>query len=267
MYHIKLTINGTALDMSYAGGYLIRTITGLTGASARITTAQHSSGYGEAFVGATVAGLPIRVEGYVLDSDTTAGTLIKTRLINDIVAGGTGTLEIYNGDTVHRVTEVVVSAAPTVTQEKHARFSFQLYSPRGIWHTSNAATISLDGASIADPVEKLVDGQMPAEYTFRAIAAMDAFGLSLCCDDMYLYLNFQLLAAGKLAAGSTLLVYRDNGRLRITIDGADAMKALDPRTNLWYLPVGRHNFSVLATGVAATLTYKPSYAGVILGGV
>jgi hypothetical protein len=77
MYHIKLTINGTALDMSYAGGYLIRTITGLTGASARITTAQHSSGYGEAFVGATVAGLPIRVEGYVLDSDTTAGTLIK----------------------------------------------------------------------------------------------------------------------------------------------------------------------------------------------
>lgn len=278
MYYALLTINGKSINFTpdYGGnGCYIKTITGLTGVTSKLQTAQHASGYGEAYTGATVAGQPIRIDGYILNDDT-MGRLMRKALVDAIVPKGTGTLTLYhvvNSDNQTELSiDVVVSQTPTITQEKRAKFSFALYAPRFVWYSSTASA-ALVQQGTTESIN--VIGQVDAEYTATIQSVTETLtSLTLTLDGgtrnaRSISLDLTQYSPSGVASGNFIYIRRVNGQLQVRVNNNDAMRTLDVTSTFWYLPVGTHTLELItnANSAAATVAYKAGYAGVIVSGV
>lgn len=277
MYYAILTINGKSINCApdYAGnGCYIKTITGLTGVTSKLQTAQHATGYGEAYTGATVSGQTIRIDGYILNDDT-MGRLMRKALIDGIIPKGTGTLTLYhvvNSDNQTELSiDVVVSQTPTITQEKRAKFSFTLYAPRPVWYASSASAVTVQQGT----TENInVIGQVDADYTAQIVSLTETLtSITLTLDGgtrnaKSISLDLTKYSPGGVASGNFIYIRRVDGRLRVQVNTSDAMRALDVTSTFWYLPVGTHTLELItnANSAAATVAYKAGYAGVIVSG-
>ena len=278
MYHAILTINGKTINFTpdYASsGCYIKTITGITGITSRLQTAQHASGYGEAYTGATVAGQPIRIDGYILNDDM-YGQLMRKALVDVIVPKGTGTLKlqhVVNSDNQTELAiDVVVSQTPTITQEDRAKFSFALYAPRPRWYAPTASAVTVQQGTTESII---VDGQVDAEYTATIVSAAETLtSVTLTLDGgtqsvQSISLDLTKYSPSGVAAGSFIYIRRVNGQLQVRVNNNDAIRTLDVTSAFWYLPVGTHTLVLTtnANSATATVAYKAGYAGVIVSGV
>lgn len=272
MYTISLEINGNTLLMDYDHGYLINTITGLTGLSGRLNTVQNAVSIGEAYVAGTVGGLPITITGKILDANNTA----KQNLLNEVVPLGTGTLTVYRSASegtrpaAYRTIDVVVQATPTITQDKHAKFSFQLYAPYPVWkaQTASAIAFAANGASNSITVLGQADAEFTLELSPAAGTPITTAGFMLdvgTANAKYLQFDFTKYAASGIT--ETVKVSVGNGAMVATLGTAatNITYCIDPHSTMLTLPAGSHTIMATAAGNAlARFAYYPSYVGVIV---
>lgn len=272
MYTISLYINGSTLLMDYEHGYLIKTITGLTGLSGRLNTVQNAVSIGEAYVAGTVGGLTLTVTGKILDANNTA----KQNLLDEVVPLGTGTLTIYRSASegarpaAYRTIDVVVQATPTITQEKHAKFSFQLYAPYPVWKAQTASAIAF--AANGESVSITVAGQADAEFSLDLSPAAGtpittaAFIMDAGTANAK-YLQFDFTKYNASGITETVRVSVGNGAMvaTIVVAGTDITYCIDPHSTMLTLPAGSHTIMATAAGSpVARFAYYPSYVGVIV---
>ena len=278
MYDIQLEINGKELRMNPGSGYYISTISGLTGVTANLELSQSNSGIGESFTGGSIKGLSLQVKGKILDGQTDK----KQALLDTVVPLGTGTISLYEkSDEIsgraepYRVTDIVVKSTPTITQEHNSKFVFTLYAPSPAWREATVKTVGLDGFASA-PTEVTVAGQVPADYTLK-ISVTTATKLKEFTlyqdwpDAVYgksLYVNFRKWNADGVSNTDKILIKQTNGRLSMTINGANANKCVWTQSGMTRLDVGTHKMLYAADAAStATLEFSPSYIGVVYNGV
>ena len=278
MYDIQLEINGKKLRMNSNSGYYISTISGLTGVTANLELSQSNSGIGESFRGGSVKGISLQVKGKILDGQTDK----KQALLDTVVPLGTGTLSLYekSGEISgrakpYRVTDIVVKATPTITQERNSKFVFTLYAPSPAWRESTVKTVGLDGLASA-PTAVTVAGQVPADYTLKisvtTATKLKEFTLYQDFPDAvygkYLYVDFRKWSADGVSRTDKILIKQTNGRLSMTINGVNANKCIWTQSGLTRLDVGTHKMLFRAAAAStATLEFAPSYIGVVYNGV
>lgn len=275
MYYCKLTINGTTLYLTHGNGIDISTISGLTGTSARLNTAQSSIYFGEDYTNGTVSGITLDIKGVILDGNTAK----KQALLNTVVPLGEGSLAIYKLDAdtsrwaAYRTIDVVVKTTPVITQEKHSKFSFSLYAPKPIWKAASAEAIVLTEYSATAVT---IDGQTNADYGVNiSIVSGSLKDMSIYFGDMptpmlgkYLYCNFRKYNADGVASGKPIAISRVKGKLILTIDGVKHNECIYAQSTLDSLSVGTHGIQISADAtITARVTYYPSYVGVLVDGV
>lgn len=278
MYDIQLEINGKKLRMNPGSGYYISTISGLTGVTANLELSQSNSGIGESFSGGSIKGISLQVKGKILDGQTDK----KQALLDTVVPLGTGTLSLYEkSDEIggrakpYRVTDIVVKSTPTITQENNSKFVFTLYAPSPAWREATVKTVGLDGFASA-PTEVTVAGQVPADYTLKIAVTtatkLKEFTLYQDFPDAvygkYLYVDFRKWSADGVSNTDKILIKQTNGRLSMTINGANANKCIWTQSGMTRLDVGTHKILFRADAAStATLEFAPSYIGVVYNGV
>ena len=278
MYDIQLEINGKNLRMNPGSGYYISTISGLTGVTASLELSQSNSGIGESFSGGSIKGISLQVKGKILDDQTDK----KQALLDTVVPLGTGTLSLYEkSDEIggrakpFRVTDIVVKSTPTITQESNSKFVFTLYAPSPAWREATVKTVGLDGFASA-PTEVTVAGQVPADYTLKisVTTATNLKEFTLYQDfpdavyGKYLYVDFRKWNANGVSNTDKILIKQTNGRLSMTINGANANKCIWTQSGMTRLDVGTHQMLFRADAAStATLEFSPSYIGVVYNGV
>jgi hypothetical protein len=273
MYTISLYINGSTLLMDYEHGYLINTITGLTGLSGRLNTVQNAVSIGEAYVAGTVGGLTLTVTGMILDANKTA----KQNLLDEVVPLGTGKLTIYRSasegvrrPSAYRTIDVVVQTTPTITQEKHAKFSFQLYAPYPVWKAQTPSAIAFTANGTSNSIT--VAGQADAEFSLDLSPAAGtpittaAFIMDAGTANAK-YLQFDFTKYNASGTTETVTVRVGNGAMVATlaVAGTNITYCIDPHSTLLTLPAGSHTIMATAAGnPVARFAYYPSYVGVIV---
>ena len=278
MYDIQLEINGKKLSMNPGSGYYISTISGLTGVTANLELSQSNSGIGESFSGGSIKGISLQVKGKILDGQTDK----KQALLDTVVPLGTGTLSLYEkSDEIggrakpYRVTDIVVKSTPTITQENNSKFVFTLYAPSPAWREATVKTVGLDGFASA-PTEVTVAGQVPADYTLKVAVTtatkLKEFTLYQDFPDAvygkYLYVDFRKWNADGVSNTDKILIKQTNGRLSMTINGANANRCIWTQSGMTRLDVGTHKMLFRADAAStATLEFAPSYIGVVYNGV
>ncbi len=278
MYDIQIDINGKKLRMNPNNGYYISTISGLTGATAKLELSQSNSGFGEAYVGGALKGLSLQVKGKILDEQTDK----KQALLNAVVPLGTGTLALYekgSGETgkvaPYRIIDVVVKSTPTITQERNSKFVFTLYAPSPAWREAVVTAISFDGtASAATAVT--IAGQVPADFTLKvAVTTTTKIKEFTLYQDFpsavygkYLYVDFRKWNADGVDSTADIVIQQANGRLSMTINGSNANKCIWTQSGLTQLDPGTHQMLFRASVPStAKLEYSPSYIRVVYNGV
>ena len=267
MYTASLTINSKTLALDMSHGYVVSTINGLTGVSGRLNTIPNSATIGEAYVDGTVGGLPLTVSGYILDNNFTA----KENLINTVVPLGTGTFTIYDqaaGDerpVAYRTIDVVVQQTPTVTQERHAKFSFQLYAPFPAWREQTAET---ETAGAGQGYSFTVKGQTNAEFVFTLTPAsgtpVKEFYVQIDSSKLFAVDMQKYNAAG---VSTPITVTINKGSVKVVTNSIDVTKCFYPQSTFLSLPAGAHTITITGVGTAtatSSISYYPSYVGVIL---
>lgn len=278
MYDIQLEINGKKLSMNPGSGYYISTISGLTGVTANLELSQSNSGIGESFSGGSIKGISLQVKGKILDGQTDK----KQALLDTVVPLGTGTLSLYEkSDEIggrakpYRVTDIVVKSTPTITQENNSKFVFTLYAPSPAWREATVKTVGLDGFANA-PTEVTVAGQVPADYALKisvtTATKLKEFTLYQDWPDAvygkFLYVNFRKWNANGVSNTDKILIKQTNGRLSMTINGANANKCIWTQSGMTRLDVGTHQILFRADAAStATLEFAPSYIGVVYNGI
>lgn len=281
MYSIQLTIGDDSLILDYAHGCIISTIDGLTGVTAKLTTVQSSTNLGVAVQKSSVSGQTLTVRGYILDHNVEA----KRALLSFLKPAAEGTITVNNLPvdgagrvTPYRWTEFVVKTTPKITQEKHAKFSFELFQPNPTWRAMDdvRVTVSTDPFS---PVTATVDGEAGADFEWYvyAIAPINNLSLIVTTPDLWhgvlAFTNLQKIDPNGVQG--TIYIRRENGRLKATIGNTSILKclALSPYL-LTALPPGECEFKGMATNTSGAnvecvtmLTYYPSYVGVVLDGI
>ena len=274
------------MRLNPANGYYVQTIDGLTGISASFESVKAISGHGESITRETIQPKPLTIKGLVLDGNTNA----KQRLLDVLLAGEECLLTIYQGyishsalviqgrATPYRQTKAFVKQSPIITQETHSKFSFVLTMPNPYWEDVTARTVTV--TSVAPNTAPTITGSVAPEFEYKYINSTNSYGATLYCgtnlvDAAYLYFNYTLLPGGYLPAGSTVHLWRENGRLRLTrtannVTNENIIQALYTNSTLWYLPVGNANkYWMSADGnfTNAKITYRPLYSGVLVDGV
>lgn len=281
MYTIKLTLNGTDMMIDHSHGYEIKTITGLNGLSSKISTVQSRTGVGEAFDFGTLSGINIRVDGYILDNNTTA----KEALRSHVLPLAEGTLTVYsllNTEGAHRLAPyrkigVVVKTAPTISAERHSKFSFTLYAPKPVFEEITPTRIILT-ANADEPASINVAGETDCEFTLTLRSAFYTFPTQLI-----LYLDgtntgnksFELDFLSDpdystwVSNPPNIAIYRDTGdKLHVTINGVERMDLMAPYSDFLMLPKGTHTIQMDMPGGSgnAFFEYTPVYYGVVING-
>lgn len=281
MYDILLDINGVQLRMNRTTGYIISTISGLTGTSAHLETAQNTSNFGEAYIDGSVEGITLQILGKVEGSDTDKAK--RQKLLDTVLPLGRGSLTLYEKNTVtsrlqpYRVIDVVVKETPTLSTatDKDVPFSFELYAPRPVWKQADEISIELQGTA-TEPTTVKVAGQAPAEYDLEVKVASnvtiqrftlyeDWTNLSTC---RYLYVDFTKYRESGVTARDTIRIKHIDGRLTCTINGENANRCIYSQSRLDMLAVGAWQMQIKAGGNSKfMLKYYPSYVGVVYDGV
>ena len=279
MYDISLSINGVTLAMNHGAGYDIFTISGLTGTTGKLNTAMSNLSLGEDYTYGTVSGITLNVRGVILDGNTEK----KQALLNTVLPLGEGTLSIYttpsSGDrpSLYRTIDVVVKETPTISQEKHSKFSFSLYAPKPIWKAPAAEAIVLTNTvSGGNTVEVTIAGQTKADFSLQiGVQANGLKDYSIYFGDAqtyilgkYIYLNFRKYDEDGVASGSTVKLFRDKGKITLTIDNVKHNECIYALSTLDALDIGTHTFHMDADANNLTrVIYYPSYIGVLVDGV
>lgn len=285
MYDIKIDRadnNSLTVTLDKSNGYYIQTIDGLTGVSASFESVKAVSGYGESITGKTIPPKSLMVTGLVLD----ANTMAKQKLLNVLVAGAEVLVTIYQGyssgaesrPSVYRQAKAFVKQSPIITQERHSKFSFTLTMPNPYWEDVEETTILVPNSF--PNTAPTITGDVPPEFTFSYKTTNNSYGATLNCGtsivpEKYLYFNYSVLSDGYLPAGSTVRLWRDNGRLRFvrTAQGVteeNIIQALYTNSSLWYLMSGniyKYWLSADGTSTNAAIKYRPLYSGVLVDGV
>ena len=277
MYDILLTINGNSLAMNRENGIDISTISGLTGTSAKLNTAQSNLYLGEDYTNGTVSGIVMNIKGVILDGDTAK----KQALLDTVMPLGEGTLTVYKKPSVgsrpaaYRTIDVVVRETPTITQEKHSKFSFTLYAPKPIWKAPTGTGITISGTG-QQSQEVTIAGQTAADYELIISVVSGSlkdytlyFGEGATpVTGKYMYLNFRKYNADGVSSGTAIKLSRVKGKLLLTIGGAKHNECIYAQSTLEAIDIGTHTF--LSSTDASTITairYYPSYVGVLVDGV
>ena len=267
MYIADLTINGTTLSLIPGNGYYISTIDGLTGVTGKLNTIPNAATIGEAYVDGTVGGKTLTINGVILDNNFTA----KENLNNAVIPLGTGTFTIYDvaaaneRPSAYRTIDVVVLSTPTITQEKHSRFSFQLYAPFPAWREQTAITETA-GAGLGYSIT--VKGQTSAEFEFTITPAsgtpVKSFYVQIDSGKLFAVDMTKYNANG---VTTPITVTFKKGSVKVVTNNIDVTKCFYAQSNFLTLPVGAHTITITGVGTAAatsSIKYYPSYVGVIL---
>lgn len=287
MYSIILTFDGTDYVLKHSTGYDIATISGITGLDGKIETVQNNIGMGDIYTGhGTVNGIPITVQGFILDGNTEK----KQQLCDILTPLRRGTLTLCNIDRSHRddvpyrKIDFIVKKTPAISQEKHAKFSFTLFAPTPFW--KDVSAVSIPGTT-AYPVTVDVEGNVDADYSLMVAVSADAHlaEIGVFCDQgttaqKHLYLDFRRLPTGYVTDDYVRVTWVD-GKMSIalTSDGSSIIQTLNTQSTLFKLPHGTHTFSTYMrdengnTIKPASFTaywviaYSPMYSGVVLSGI
>lgn len=274
------------MRLSPSHGYYVKNIDGLTGISASFEAVKAISGYGESVTRKTIQPKTLMITGLVLDGDTAA----KQELLDVLLAGEECLLTIYQRyinytsldvqlrPTPYRQAKVFVKSSPIITQERHSNFSFTLTMPNPYWEDVTTRTVNV--TRTAPNTAPTITGDVSPAFEYSYKNFTNSYGATLYCgttaaDAKYLYFNYTLLPSGYLPAGSTVHLWRENGRLRLTrtdnnVTDESIIQALYTNSTLWYLPVGSsNNYWMSADGnfTNAKITYRPLYSGVLVDGV
>lgn len=278
MYYITLTVGDETLILDHGHGYDISTIDGLTGVTARLDTVQSNTDLGVAVQSGSVGGQKLVVRGYILDHNVEA----KQALLSLLKPMARGTLVVYNlpyGEarqpTPYRQTDFVVQTTPKITQEKHAKFSFELFQPNPTWRAMEATTIAL--RTDMTPVTVTVDGEAKADFYWitQITSPITHLTISVTASDLRRgILAFDFSTLDPDGVTGTVQVRRENGKLKATIGTTDMMPYLTlSHYMLDGLYPGENTITAMAalngTGVdrPTLMRYYPSYVGVVLSGI
>ena len=285
MYDLKIDVGRNSVHLSPDYGYYVSTIDGLTGISASFDTVKAINGYGESITSKTIPPKNLVITGVILDKNTTA----KQAMLNCLLAGEEGVITIYQDymrtsgssrPSMYRRAKVFVKNSPIITQEQHSKFSFTLTMPNPYWEDVTEQTITVSTWGQSAPQLSNILGDVPPEYSFEYTASANSHGASLYCgasllSNIAFYFDYTKLTDGYLPAGSTVKLWRENGRLRLTrtdnnVINQNIIEAAYTNSSLWYLPVGNGNrYWLNAEGgfTNAKIKYRPLYSGVLVDGV
>lgn len=276
MYHIKLEVDGRELVLAQSTGYLIDTIDGLTGVETNFKTSQNNIQIGVSVGERTIGGQTLVVRGKILDHNTAA----KRALLSFLRPLAKGSLSLYDlpvesGASPYRVTDFIIKSTPKITQETHARFSFELFQPVPIWREQREQTITL-APNTTTTINVL--GETGADFDWVTTFITPAYNVALRLDrgtpqEKIIMLRF----IGDLDSGSVIVSSR-GGRFTVAkglVNGENWIKNLYVGANLMTtLPPGQHTAEVLATytdgsvvSYGSYIRYNPSYVGVVLDGI
>lgn len=269
-YKVSLTIGNETINMYPLGqqgsGYpaiLVATIDGWTGMEANISKSATMNGIGETVTAKTIGGRTMQFKGYILDGNdqtqfaaklnmlrllqpNTAVTVTFTPL-NTVAAQGVVTL---TGD-------AIVKASPTITQEKHSRFVFDLYFPFPYLRTAVSESIELT-ENLNASVSTIAKTEAPTPYTFTGtvksggkLKEFTLYGsggnISIRCD------LSKIVSTGYLSGGDQFMLTcdYDKASLDIVASGNTARSSnnqcIDLTSTFWLLPVGATGFRVETT--------------------
>lgn len=283
MYNIALATiddnpqNVERLSLFSNQGYYIDTIEGLTGIESKIETQPNVNAAGESYVGHSIHGKTLTIKGKILDEQTEK----KQALLDFCKPARELWLEIYTKDTspsstrlvAYRKTRVRVQVTPIISQTKHSRFSIVLKMPYPFWlaadKTEYELSLGLGFINIFGDVEPDYEIQFTIPSSSESIFVLHFYyGLSAEDAPRRMTFDFTKTTAGQATAGDIVKVWRENGRLRCTINDDNAINIIDLNSTLWTLPLGTHlavSFSRVVND--ATVSYYPAYSGVIVDGV
>lgn len=279
MYYITLTVGDETLILDHDHGYDIATIDGLTGVTARLDTVQSNTDLGVAVQSGSVGGQKLVVRGYILDHNVAA----KQALISLLKPMARGTIVVYNLPTgpsaqrpvPYRQTDFVVQATPKITQTTHAKFSFELLQPNPTWRAMEATRIMVPTDSL-DPITVTIDGEAKADYEWLtyALAPIDALIMQVTKDLSRWVLFFNFSQIDPNGVTGNIRVFRKNGKLQATLGNVNILPYLSlSHYMLDGLTPGENSITATASlngslvSCVSSLTYYPSYVGVILSGI
>ena len=269
MYDVEFEYQGAVMRLSMDTGVVIGTISGLTGVSAAFGSVQNVSGSGASIVSSQTAPKALSIGGYILDGQTS----VKQRLMDFFKPARHMTMYVNtrNGtsDTQRAYrADVYVKTSPMYSQEYHSKFVLELVMPVPYFEEITAREITL-GSSTE------ILGDADPEYTLQFAAnADDVYGVTFWCDyglarHKSVYLDFTKTTAGKLMTNDTVKIYRDNGIIKALVNSASAMPILYTQSDLWYLPLGSHVFTLVNSALLKdiSLSYRSLHSGVLVDGV
>lgn len=265
MYIIGLAIGETELMLQHSRGYEVKTIAGLNGIGAKISTTNSRTGIGEAFAYGTISGVDIRVDGYILDNNDEAKEALRAHL----KPLAEGTLKIYlqqsSGSlrpSVYRTIDFVVKTSPTITMEKHAKFSFTLFAPKPVFESPTITRVVLGNNTLTNMT---VAGDAPCNYTLTVVPTVFPDKVELQLDgDSGKFISIDLSSI-TVTGTPHIDVFRDSSdKLHVQVDGTEYIELLDVNSNFMLLPNGAHTLKIILTNGsgAAYFEYKPVYYGI-----
>ena len=275
MYDIEFYADGKSLRMNLESGIIIKTIDGLTGTSALLDTVQNVNGVGTSVTGCRIAGKNLTVKGMVLDRNTNAKQALldffKPLRQVEMYVISTRKSSIHER---YRRAVLTVKTSPVITQTKHSQFSINLYMAIPYFESYKEYEINIPANLTA--VEATIEGDANPQYELSFIAKADNLTIGyLWCytnnylDGTFLAMDFSQSTAGKLMTNDRVKIWRENGRLRATINDVDEIAIMYANSKLWYLPLGTWKFMLGLGGAidSAKIKYRSLHAGVLVDGV
>ena len=264
-------------------GIFVSTVSGLTGHAVTISTSQGFNQIGETVTGTAIKGQSITINGIVLDQNT----VMKTKMLNAFAPNTHGTLYINGGQ---YWLDVYTQTSPTVTQEKHSRFSLSLFAPFPFWQSKNQSIFAF--GSVLPMFSFPVNYSVPHQFAQRdqsLFVNLDnrgdtevSFALDVVCTAAVSSITFthtqtfeKLELIGEFKLGDRFKMYRENGILRATLERGgemlDAFYLINEDSNLFSIGVGDNVISIDADPspdyVQASFSFYNAYAGVLSSGV
>lgn len=255
MYEALFTsneVNVGAINLDAAHGIYVSRITGLTATSASLSTSARSIGAGETLRGVTIKGKPITIEGYILDGDTKT----KNDMLSVILPGTTGVLRVAGASKTtppakkYYEIDVVVKESPTISQEKHSKFTFQLYAPVPYWR--DADIVEVRGFVSGTQKAVLYSGDVETDFALTVEHSMAPMNT----------LEFEWYGKVRLdfdtpVPSRNVISYKRlaNGRISLTIDGVEHNEYIDlDATTMWTVPPHPPLFATLTVTGGQNLT-------------
>lgn len=285
MYNLRFdsNITGKTLEMTLENNIVIGHVEGATGGTVSLGLAQGYQQIGQTVISTAVSGMSLTITGFIFDGDTK----IKRTLLQIFAPFTTGRLWWNN----EYFCDVVVQSYPTISQERHSRFSFRLYSETPYWSYKNLVS-TINGITQPEfqfPVNYstphrfgtrdlsrdysiLNNGDVESPFDIQISGTEDVVNPKV----LNLTTGESLLFNGTVAVGETLRLYQKSGKLRVVLTHTDGTETnefamLDDLSSFFTLEAGTNLLQSRAdsggNNMITAISFYPLYAGVLANGV